>query len=184
MYVLYFLLVEICTSRVICSSVNPSLLAFSFKVTNIELPSALAGGFFRTATSSFTRKSTQLMAHSTAEKSILNFIQLSSLVAKYCKMWKIQSCKVCEFCILLYYARKSVTAMWKCGNAFSRVTQKCTKFANFTLLYFRLFTTKLHNFTKCRTLFSTVLKSFTNLKAFLIREWSITSGIISAMPAA
>ena len=24
-------------------------------------------------------------------------------------MWKIQSCEVCEFCILLYYARKSVT---------------------------------------------------------------------------
>ncbi len=25
------------------------------------------------------------------------------------KYWKIQSCEVCEFCILLYYARKSVT---------------------------------------------------------------------------
>ena len=24
-------------------------------------------------------------------------------------MWKIQSCEVCEFCIFLYYARKSVT---------------------------------------------------------------------------
>ena len=77
---------------------------------------------------------------STAEKSILNFRQLSRLVAKYCKMWKIQSCKVGEFCILLYYERKSVTTMWKCGNAFSRVIQKYTKFANFTLLYFQQFT--------------------------------------------
>ena len=30
--------------------------------------------------------------------------------------------------------------MWKCGNAFSRVIQKYTKFAIFTLLYFRHFT--------------------------------------------
>ena len=73
---------------------------------------------------------------STAGKSILDFMQLSSLVAKYCKMWKIWPRKVFEFCILLYYARKSVTTMWKCGNAFSRVIQKYTKFANFTLLYF------------------------------------------------
>ena len=76
---------------------------------------------------------------STAGKSILNFIQFLCLVAKYCKMWKIYSCKVCEFCILLYYERKGVTTMWKCGNAFSRVIQKYTKFANFTLLYFRHF---------------------------------------------
>ena len=69
---------------------------------------------------------------STAGKSILNFIQLSN--------YKIQSCKVGEFCILLYYERKSVTTMWKCGNAFSRVIQKYTKFANFTLLYFQQFT--------------------------------------------
>ncbi len=47
---------------------------------------------------------------STAGKSILNLIKLRSLVAKYRKMWKIRkSCEVCEFCILLNYARKSVT---------------------------------------------------------------------------
>ena len=77
---------------------------------------------------------------STAEKSILNFIQLPRLVAKYCKMWEIQSCKFGEFCIRLYYERKSVTTMWKCGNAFSRVIQKYKKFENFTLLYFQQFT--------------------------------------------
>ena len=71
---------------------------------------------------------------STAGKSILNFKQLSSLVAKYCK-WKTWPHKICDFCILLYYARKSViTTMWKFGNAFSRVIQKYTKFANFALL--------------------------------------------------
>ena len=45
---------------------------------------------------------------STAGKSI-NLVKLWRLVEKYRKMWKIQSCEVCEFCILLYYVRKSVT---------------------------------------------------------------------------
>ena len=36
---------------------------------------------------------------STAGKSILHLVKLRSLVAKYSKMWKIQSCEVCEFCI-------------------------------------------------------------------------------------
>ena len=65
--------------------------------------------------------------------------------------------------------------MSKCGNAFSRVIQKYTKFAIFTLLYFRYFTTKLYSFTKFRKLFPTVLKSFSNLKVCLIGEWSIVS---------
>ena len=42
----------------------------------------------------------------TALKSILKLVELQSLVAKCCKMKKIEPCKVCEFCILLYYARK------------------------------------------------------------------------------
>ena len=44
------------------------------------------------------------------------------------------------------------------------------------LVYFRhfsIFTTKLHNFTRFRKLFSTVLKLFSNLKVCLIGEWSI-----------
>ncbi len=69
---------------------------------------------------------------STAGKSIINLVKLCSLVEKYRKMWKIQSCEVCEFCMLLYYARKSVTTFRKCGNAFPRVIQKYTKIANFT----------------------------------------------------
>ena len=35
------------------------------------------------------------------------------------------------------------------------------------------FATKLHNFTKFRKLFPTVLKLFSNLKVCLIGEWSI-----------
>ena len=45
---------------------------------------------------------------STAGKSILNLVKWRSLVAKCRKMWKIYLCEVCKFCILLYYARKSV----------------------------------------------------------------------------
>ena len=62
--------------------------------------------------------------------------------------------------------------MWECGNAFSRVIQKYTKLANFTLVIFfdilQYFATKLHNFTKFRKLFPTVLKLFSNLKVCLI----------------
>ena len=74
--------------------------------------------------------------------------------------------------------------MWKCGNAFSRVIQKYSKFANFTLLYFRhftIFTTKLHNFTKFRKLFPTVLKLFSNLKVCVVGEWSIDVILFSAI---
>ena len=65
--------------------------------------------------------------------------------------------------------------MRKCGNAFSRIIQKYTKFANFTLLQYisnslQYFATKLHNFTKFRKLFPTVLKLFTNLKVCLIGD--------------
>ena len=31
-------------------------------------------------------------------------VKLPSLVAKYCKTWKIYACKICKFCTLLYYA--------------------------------------------------------------------------------
>ena len=52
---------------------------------------------------------------STAGKSIINLVKLGSLVEKDRKMWKIQSCEVYEFCMLLYnYARKSVTTFRMC----------------------------------------------------------------------
>ena len=51
----------------------------------------------------------------TAGMSILNFIKFSGLVAKYCKMWKIYSPVkffIWEFCVLLYFTRKSVTTIF------------------------------------------------------------------------
>jgi hypothetical protein len=44
---------------------------------------------------------------STAEKGIINSVKLRSLVTKYRKIWKIQSCEVCEFWLILYYAWQS-----------------------------------------------------------------------------
>ena len=49
-------------------------------------------------------------------------------------MWKTQSCEVCDFCILLYNARESVTTFSKSGNAFPRVIQKYTKVYNVSCL--------------------------------------------------
>ena len=99
----------------------------------------------------------------TAGKSIINFIQLSSLLSKYCKMWKILSRKACEFCIYFYYARKSSTTMWTSCNAFSRVMQKysckihklyITVFSTFYNILQPDFTIFLNlNFTKCATNF-------------------------------
>ena len=95
-------------------------------------------------------------------------------------MRKIQPCKVCKFSILLYYARKSVTTMWKCGNAFSSVNksiQNSQTLHYYTSDTFQHFKTKLHNFTKFRKLFPTVLKLFSNSKVCLTGKWSIRKAI-------
>ena len=78
---------------------------------------------------------------STAGKSILNFIQLSSFVGKHCKMWKILSYKAFELCI------RTEKRYQLCGNAFSRVKQKYRKFRNLTLLYLTFFNILQPNFT-------------------------------------
>ena len=83
---------------------------------------------------------------------------------------------------ILYYARKSVTTMWKCGNTFSRVyksIQNSQSLHYFLFDIFQYFTTTLHNFTKLRKLFPIVLKLFSNLKVCLIGEWSIDKQIAS-----
>ena len=71
--------------------------------------------------------------------------------------------------------------MWKCGKAFSCVIQKYTKFANLNYYNFHIlhyFATKLHNFSKFRKIFPTMLKLFSNLKVYVIGEWSIVIIII------
>ena len=49
----------------------------------------------------------------TALKSVLNLVKLQCLVAKYCKMQKLQACKIREFCILLYHVGKTDTTIEK-----------------------------------------------------------------------
>jgi hypothetical protein len=44
--------------------------------------------------------------NTTAKKNIMKLVKLQNLVAKCCKAWKIYPCKVCKFCICLYYVRK------------------------------------------------------------------------------
>ena len=94
---------------------------------------------------------------------------------------KCRKCSNVKFANFLYFCIMPRKVLPLCGNAFSCITQKYTKFASFTLLYFRrfiifyIFTTKLQNFTKFRMLFPTVLKLFSNLKVCLIEEWSIVS---------
>ena len=67
--------------------------------------------------------------------------------------------------------------MWKCGNAFSCVIQKYTKFANFTELYIfhilQYFSTKLDNYMNFKMLFAAELIDFQKSKVCLIEEWSI-----------
>ena len=58
-----------------------------------------------------------------------------------------------------------------------RLSWKINKVNYITLHYyifeiFQYFTTKLHNFTKFKKLFPIVLKLFSNLKVYLIGEWS------------
>ena len=102
-----------------------------------------------------------------------------------CKVWlqnivkcrKYSPAKLANFVYFCITHGKALPLhMWKCGNAFSRVIQKKTKFSNFTLHIFNIlqyFTTKPHNFTKFSKLFVAVLKLFSNSKVCLIGEWSI-----------
>ena len=54
----------------------------------------------------------------TALKSVLKLVKLQSLVAKCCKMQKIQTYKICKFCVLLHYARKTDTTIEKTVSIF------------------------------------------------------------------
>ncbi len=91
-------------------------------------------------------------------------------------MWKIQSGEVCEFCMLLYYARKSVTTfrnVVKLFRASYKSIQKSQTSHDCILHILRYLATKLHNFTKFVMLFPAVLMNFPNSKVSLIGEWSI-----------
>ena len=85
-----------------------------------------------------------------------------------------------KFANFVYFCIENGKALPLCGNVI-------TLFPVFpfivTLHYYifdilQYFTTKLYSFTKCRKLFPTLLKSFSNLEVCLIGEWSIAPGII------
>ena len=44
---------------------------------------------------------------SIAKRSTLKLAKLQNLVAKRCKMRKLQPCKICKFCIFWYYVREN-----------------------------------------------------------------------------
>ena len=91
-------------------------------------------------------------------------------------MWKIQSCEVGEFCMLLYYARKSVTTFRNVVTLFPCVIKSIQNSQNLHDCIFhtlRYFSTKLHNFTKLMMLFPAVLIDFPNSNVCLIGEWSM-----------
>ena len=86
---------------------------------------------------------------------MLKLVKLPSLVAKYCKTWKIYACKVCKFCILLYYAyHKMAELPVNFCHLVVSVIQKCTK------IFLQHFATKLGSFTNFDMLFLAVLKDF------------------------
>ena len=96
-------------------------------------------------------------------------------------MWKIQSGEVCEFCMLLYYARKSVTTFRNVVTLFRasyKSIQKSQTSHDCIFHILRYLATKLHNFTKFMMLFPAVLMNFPNSKVCLIGEWSIVARII------
>ena len=86
---------------------------------------------------------------SSARKSSLNIMQLLSLAAKYRKY------------IVTLFPRRSTT-VYKIRKLYITIISTFYNVEN-----------KLHNFTKSRKLFPTVLKLFSNLRVCLIGKWSI-----------
>ena len=87
---------------------------------------------------------------STAGKSIINLVNCEIWLKNIVKMWKIQSCEVCDFCTDTFVLRVE---------------------KRYHIL--RYFSTKLRNFTKFMMLFPAVLMNFPNSEVFLIGEWPI-----------
>ena len=95
---------------------------------------------------------------------MLKLVKLPSLVAKYCKTWKIYACKVCKFCILLYYAyHKMAELPVNFGHLVVSVIQKCENLQTSQAYIFRIlqhFAIKLGNFTNFDMLFLASVKDF------------------------
>ena len=93
----------------------------------------------------------------------MKLVKLQNLVAKCCKVWKIQPCKVCKFCICLYYVWKLLPFS---AQKWPAISAHNTKYANFARLYFHIlqyFVPKFCNFTNFN-------KFFTGIYFFLPRS--------------
>ena len=110
---------------------------------------------------------------------MLKLVKLPSLVAKYCKTWKIYACKVC---ILLYYAYHKMAELPVNFRHFVvSVIQKCTKFANFASVYFPYFTTFRHQtwqFTNFNMLFLAVV----DFDFFAKMKIQLKRGMVHCLP--
>ena len=85
---------------------------------------------------------------------------------------------VFEFCLFLYYVRRSDTALWKCGINFSCVITKVYKIRKvhktiFSIVYNVFSDKKLRNLTKLIMFFLAVLINFRNSVVYLIGIWFI-----------
>ena len=114
----------------------------------------------------------------TARKSILKLVKLQSLIAKCCKMQKIQSCKFHEFCMLLYYMQKFAPLLSRKWCKLQHANKSIQNLLSLKCYIFRIlqhFATKLCNFTNFRMLFLAVVIDFVLLAQVKI---SSIAGII------
>ena len=97
---------------------------------------------------------------------MLKLVKLPSLVAKYCKTWKIFACKVCKFCILLYYAYDKIAELpVNFGHFVVSVILLYYKICKLRKRIFSVFYNisppiKHGNFTNFNVLFLAVVKDF------------------------
>ena len=113
---------------------------------------------------------------STVRKSFLNLVKLWSLVVKYCKMSKYSNLKFANFvyfCITREKALPHFHIVVRLFRPLYKNIQNSQTLQDYIFHILQFFATKLHNFTKFRKLFPTVLELFSNLKVCTIGEWPI-----------
>ncbi len=107
--------------------------------------------------------------HYSYRKSILKLVKLQSLVAKCCKIRKIQPCKFREFSILLYYVQKFAPLLSRKWCKFLHVIQEYTKFCKiWSAIFSAFYNISRPNFTNFKTLFLAVVMDFVLLAQITI----------------
>ena len=116
-------------------------------------------------------------------------LERASLISHNCQVW-LQNIVKCgkhspvKFENFVYFCITNGKALPLCGNVVTHSPAQYKSIENSQNLHYYIFdilqyfTTKLHNVTKFRKLFPTVLKLFSNFKVCLIGEWSINYTIL------